>query len=216
VDLILLTFIAGYTFGGFRTGLVRRLAGLAFFALSFVLGAYLRAPIGGLIAAIFTNVPESYGEMVAYVFIFPVIVIVAHIVAGPALSRIKPGELTEFANRALGAIFGFVEAVLIISAVVVILDTYLGTKSPLPAGAGLGFLSSWKESLDDSTTVHLLRDTTVPFVLTVLGPLLPTDVTSALPGNIPGLPGGTGFPSIPGFPGLPTPHATPTHTPRPT
>jgi uncharacterized membrane protein required for colicin V production len=208
VDVILLGFIASFTFGGFRTGIVRRLAGLAFFALSFVLGAYLRAPIGGLITATFRNVPQSYGEMVAYILIFPVIIAVAHVVAHPFLSRIAVNGVTHEVDQLLGAIFGFVEAVLIISAVIVILDTYLGTKSPLPAGAGLGFLSSWKESLDASTTAQILRSTTVPTVLTILGPLLPTDVTSVLPKTIPGLPTGSGIPGFPGIPGVPTPSPT--------
>ena len=63
-------------------------------------------------------------------------------------------------------------------------------------------------SFNESYTVHLLRATTVPFVLTVLGPLLPKDISSLVPGGVPGMPG------IPGLPGAPT-HApaVPTHTP---
>jgi uncharacterized membrane protein required for colicin V production len=212
VDVILLGFIAGYTFGGFRTGLVHRLVGLLFFALSFVLGAYLRAPIGGLIHAAFSNIPESYGEMVGYIFIFPVLIAGAHIVAYPFLKGRRIGGVTEDANRILGAVFGFIEAILIISAVIVIFDTYLGSKPALPAGTGLGFLSSIRDSFDESTTVQLLRGATVPLVLGILGPLLPSDVSSVVPIQIPGLPPGVGIPGLPT--GLPFP--SPTHTPRPT
>ena len=69
-------------------------------------------------------------------------------------------------------------------------------------------------SFNESYTVHLLRATTVPLVLTVLGPLLPKDITSLVPGGLPGMPGIPGVPGLPGLPGLPT-HTPvlPTHTP---
>lgn len=207
MDIILLGFIASFTFGGFRTGFIRRLAGLLFFALSFVLGAYLRAPIGAFIAAAFKDVPQGYGEMVAYIIIFPIVIAALHVVAGPLLKRVAVEGLTHELDRLLGAVLGFVEAILIISAVIVILDTYLGTKATLPPGSGLRLILSWRDALDASTTAHLLRDTTVPFVLTILGPLLPSDVRSVIPVpvNVPGLP-----PGLPGIP-TPTPRPSPTH-----
>jgi len=208
VDVILLGVIAGFTFGGFRTGFIRRLAGLFFFALSFILGAYLRAPIGEFIAASFKDIPKSYGEMVAYLFVFPVIIAALHIVAGPLLQRVAVNGLTRELDEVLGAVLGFVEAVLIVSAVIVILDTYFGSKSTLPTDSGLQVLLSWRDAINDSTTAHLLQNTTVPFVLTILGPLLPGDVRSVIPVpvTVPGLP--------PGIPGFPSP--SPTLRPSPT
>ena len=200
MDLLMLGFIAGLIAGGYKTGFIHRLAGLGFMALSFVLGAYARAPIGDLISSSFKNVPKSYGEMVAYVFIFPAILILANVVAHPFLKRVAVSGLSREMDQALGAVFGGLEAVLILSAAIAILDTYSGSTA-LPSGSGLGFLTSIKESVDASTTAQLLRDTTVPFVLAILGPLLPHDVTSAVPGGIPGLPTG--------IPGLPTPKPTP-------
>jgi uncharacterized membrane protein required for colicin V production len=205
MDVLLLGFIAGLIVGGYRTGLIRRLAGLGFLALSFVLGAYLRAPIGGLISGAFKDVPQSYGELVAYIFIFPVILIGAHVVANEFLKHVAVNGLSRDADRALGAIFGGVEAILIISVAIVILDTYFASKSPLPAGSGLGFLKPIRDSLDGSVTAQILRSTTVPFLLTILGPLLPHDVTSVVVGGIPALP-----PGVPGIPGLPTPRPSAT------
>ena len=62
---------------------------------------------------------------------------------------------------------------------------------------GLGFFKQLTVALDASTTAQILRQTTVPFVLAILGPLLPKDVTTfipkvlPLPSNLPGFP----FPS---------------------
>ena len=99
----------------------------------------------------------------------------------------------------LGAILGGVEAVLLISAAIVILDTYFGTAGSLGKDPGLGFLKTLSEALDQSTIGQFLIKTTVPFVLTILGPLLPKDVSSVVPTGIPGLDG------VPGIPGLPKP-----------
>ena len=62
-DLLLLGFIAGFVRGGWSTGFLRRLVGLAYIALSFVVGAYLRQPVGAIVAGIFPQIPEAYAEM---------------------------------------------------------------------------------------------------------------------------------------------------------
>ena len=84
-----------------------------------------------------------------------------------------------------------IEAVLIISAAIVILDTYFGTAGALGKDPGLGFLKTVSQALDSSTIGQFLIHTTVPFVLAVLGPLLPKDVSSLVPTTIqgPGVPG---------------------------
>ena len=120
---------------------------------------------------------------------------------------------TATRDKALGAIFGFIEGVLILSVLVVILDTYfvvgaVNGQAPL----GLPLISSLTASFNESYTVHLLRATTVPLVLALLGPLLPKDISSLVPGGLPGMPGIPGLPGgLPGVPGLPGA----THTPKP-
>ena len=197
MDVVLVGFIVGLVAGGWRTGFLRRLIGLGFIALSFVLGAYLRYPIGALAGAFFKGIPPAYANLVGYTIAFPVILAAAHLLTRPVLAHAAVGGLSRRADQALGAVFGGVEAVLIISAVVVILDTYVGPKSTLGHTPGLTYLNQLHAALNGSTTVHLLRDSTVPIVLAVLGPLLPKDVSTLAPTGIP-----TGLPS--GLP-LPTP-----------
>jgi hypothetical protein len=172
------------------------LAGLGFLAASFVLGAYLREPIGALLHGIFPTVPEPYLEMVGYSIAVTVLTVAAHLVTGPILSKVAVNGVSKEADRALGAILGGVEAILILSIAIVILDTYFGPNGRLGGDPGLGIFKQLAIALDDSTTADILRQTTVPFVLAVLGPLLPKDVTSLIPG-------GLQFPL--GVPGLPTP-----------
>jgi hypothetical protein len=56
--------------------------------------------------------------------------------------------------------------------VIVILDTDFGTAGSL-GKPGVGFLRTVSQALDGSTIGQFLIKTTVPFVLAVLGPLLP-------------------------------------------
>ena len=198
MDVVLVGFIGGFIAGGWRTGFLRRLAGLGFLAASFVLGAYLRTPIGALLHGIFPTVPEPYLEMVGYSIAVTVLTIAAHIVTGPVLSKVAVNGVSKEADRALGAVLGGVEAILILSIAIVILDTYFGPNGRLGGDPGLGIFKQLAVALDDSTTADILRQTTVPFVLAVLGPLLPKDVTSLIPG-------GLQFPL--GVPGLPTAEA---------
>jgi uncharacterized membrane protein required for colicin V production len=60
MDVVLVGFIGGYIYAGWWTGFLRRLASLGYLALSFVLGAYLREPIGALLSGFFPSVPQPY------------------------------------------------------------------------------------------------------------------------------------------------------------
>lgn len=201
VDLVLLLFIAATVFGGFRSGFVRRLAGLVFMVISFVGGAYLRGPAGALVNAVFPKIPEQYADMVGYTVAFSALLIVFNLFSSKILSRVATGGLSKATDRVLGTVFGALEAVLIISAAIVILHTYADStvlaSKPLGAVADLGFLHDLRVAVDDSTIGKLLEDTTVPFVLLVLGPLLPKDISPIVPTTIPG-----GLPGFP-MPGLP-------------
>jgi uncharacterized membrane protein required for colicin V production len=203
MDVLLVILVAGFAVGGLRTGFLRSLLGLVFMALAFVLGAYLRHPVGALASRLVKDVPAAYADMLGFAFVFLVTLVAAHLIARPLFANVAARGLSRVTDQALGAIFGGLEAILIISAAIVILDTYFGTKAALAQTVGLGFLDQVTASLNASTTAHLLRNTTVPFVLAVLGPLLPTDLTtllprglpSVVPGNLP-LPGGIPIPSL--------------------
>ena len=187
-DLLLALFIAGYVFGGWRTGLLRRLAGLAFIAIALIAGAYIRIPVGTVVAGVFTDLPPEYADMVGYAVAFGIIVTALNLISGPILSRATVGGFSQVTDRTLGAALGGVEAVFIISAAIVILDTYFGSAGPLAGVPGLGFLTSVSDALDASAIGQFLAKTTVPLVLTILGPLLPDDITSIVPGGIPKVP----------------------------
>ena len=195
-DLLLLVFIAGFVRAGWASGFLRRLVGLGYIAISLVLGAYLREPLGALVNQFFPKIPPSYAEMVGYTIAFTVVVAALNLVSNRILSKVAVRGVSRGLDQALGAVFGGIEALLLISAAIVILDTYFGKTGALATDPGLGFLKTFSQQLDSSTIGQFLIHTTVPFVLAVLGPLLPKDVSSMVPAGLPGLPGGVpaGFP----------------------
>lgn len=200
VDLLLLGMIAGWVRGGWASGFLRRLAGLAYIAISLVAGAYLRQPAGAIVNSVFPQIPPAYADMVGYSVVFSVLVAALNIITAPMFKTASIG-LSRRLDQVLGAIFGGIEAILLISAAIVILDTYFGTAGSLGKDPGLGFLKEISRALDASTIGQFLIHTTVPFVLAVLGPLLPKDVHSLIPTGLPteGIPGG--LPGL-GVPGL--------------
>ncbi len=195
-DLLFLGLFAGMIAGGWQTGFIRRLFGLLFMAVSFVAGAYLRGPIGAIITGIFPDIPAAYASMVGYSASFTVLVLVFNIFSSRILSKLAVQGVSRVMDKGLGAAFGVVEAALIASAAIVILHTYSTDIAGLTKLGGLGFLKDLAEGVDSSTIGKILSQTTVPFVLAILGPFLPASITSLVPKTIPGLPGG----SVPGLP----------------
>ena len=199
-DLVLLGLFAGFIVGGWRGGFIRRLAGLIYLVISFVLGAYLRGPLGAIVVGIFPDIPKQYADMVGYSAAFAILVFAFNLFSSLILSKVAVQGLSKVTDKVLGAVFGGLEAALIASAAIVILHTYATEVGTLAKLSGFGVLKDVADGIDTSVIGQLLEKTTVPLVLFFLGPLLPQDIKSLVPNTIPGLPGGT----LPGgvIPGL--------------
>ena len=191
-DLVMLLFIASFVRGGWSSGFIRRLFGLAFLGVSFVAGAYLRGPAGTLVHTFLPKIPDQYAEMVGYSVAFSGLLIILNIFSGVILSKVAKTGLARRTDQLLGLFFGALEAVLVISAGIVILHTYADATTGIAQLTDLHFLKDIRTAVDDSTIGKLLEDTTVPLVLLVLGPLLPKDISAIVPTTIPG--------GLPGFP----------------
>ena len=194
MDVILLGIIAGFIAGGWRTGFLRRLVGLGYAAVAIVAGAYLRYAVGGLISTVFSQVPRDYADMVGYLVSVTILIAGLNLISHRVLGKVAVSGVSRVTDQALGAALGGAEAILLISVLIVVLDTYFGHGVKATQFTGLGLLYQLDQALDASTTAQLLRQTTVPFVLAVLGPLLPKDVTTLLPTVPVGLPIPSGFP----------------------
>jgi uncharacterized membrane protein required for colicin V production len=186
LDVVLVGFIVGYIYAGFRSGFLKRLLGIIFLVISFLVTAYLRYPIGAIASTFFPQIPSDYANLVGAAICFPAVLALLHITSAAALRRVNVhGLVAEGTDKILGAILGGVEAVLILSVGIIILDTYFGTGSNLGPEFHSGLLKSFTQAVNGSETVKILRDTTVPIVLAVLGPFLPKDISSIFPTGLP-------------------------------
>jgi uncharacterized membrane protein required for colicin V production len=174
IDLWLGGMIAGFAFGGFRTGFVRRLASLGFLALSFVAASYLHTIVAGLLVSV-AKVREDNAGLVAFVVTFAAAYIALNLIARPFLSRIAVTGMSRATDRALGLALGLGEGVLLASVAIVIITTY-AADSLVGAATQLGIVPDLAKALEGSVVARFLTDTTVPLVLAILGPLLPPDI----------------------------------------
>jgi uncharacterized membrane protein required for colicin V production len=183
-------------FAGLKSGLLRGLLGILFAIAAFLASAYLRYPLGAIASLFVKDIPPDYANLIGATVAFPLVLGILHAVSQRFLGRFQIQGITKGLDAALGAVLGGVEAILILSAAIVILDAYFGTsKLPSPL-APSGSLKELAKAFNASETVHLLRESTVPAVLAVLGPLLPRDVRSLLPTGLPGVaPSGNSMPT---------------------
>ena len=117
-------------------------------------------------STVFPQIPPEYADMVGYTVAFAVLVAGLNIDHRPDPDEGDPGRHVADSRPGPRRVFGGVEAILIISVVIVILDTYFGTAGSL-----------WKGSRprlpdDDQPgawtarrSAQFLINTTVPFVL---------------------------------------------------
>jgi uncharacterized membrane protein required for colicin V production len=197
-DLAMLLFIVGFGVAGWKSGLIRRVVGLLFLAVSFVVGAYLRFPAGAVINTFLPQIPKVYAAMLGYTVASTAILLAFNLAARPLMKRVPQTGLARRTDQLLGVVFGIVEAVLILAGLIVILHTYGSTVQELGSSfVDKGLLHDIRVAVDDSTIGQLLEKTAVPFVLLILGPFLPKDITKVVPSNIPG--------GVPFFPTVPVP-----------
>jgi uncharacterized membrane protein required for colicin V production len=181
MDVVLVGFIGAYTVAGLRTGFVKRVIGLLFVAIAFLSSVYLRYPIAWVATKVAPDIPPDYANLVGSTIAFPLVLGGLHLASGTVLNRLRIEGLSKGIDGALGAALGLLEAVLIVSAVVVVFDAYYQPDTLAIAGTQAGTLKDVAKAFNASETVHLLRGTTVPLVVTILGPLLPKDIHGVLP-----------------------------------
>lgn len=179
LDLVLLGLVAGFVIGGWRTGFVRRLASLGFLVVAFVAAAYLREPIAGLISVALPSAPAENTGFVGFVVAFGLVLAALHLGTRRFLERVALTGLSRAADRALGAGLGAAESILYATIGIVIVTTYAGDAF-IRGITELGLIPDSAALLAESTIVRILMDTTAPLVLTILGPLLPPDITAVL------------------------------------
>ncbi len=179
-DWVVIAFCVVMFVLGYAQGVVRRLLGIAIVVFSFLLAANLRDALGSFLASNWTQFPREYSYMLAFGFLFVVFMIVGTIIIQatykPAPLFVKAPVLDEL----LGGVLGVVQALLIVAAGIAILDSFFR----LPVGIGdqqVQFLKDLYGAVNQSQSVTVFRQTLLPLLVTVTGPLLPSDIQALYP-----------------------------------
>lgn len=179
-DWLVIGFVVAMFILGYAQGVVRRLIGIVAVLFSFLLAANLRDALGGWLAGNWTQFPREYSYMIAFLFLFIVFMVISTIVIQMTY---KPAPLfpkAPVADEILGGVLGVVQAVLIVACVITIFDSFFR----LPVAIGSNQVQVFKDIFDlmnASQVVIPFRETIIPLLVAVTGPLLPADIQALFP-----------------------------------
>jgi uncharacterized membrane protein required for colicin V production len=175
-DLVIILVLAVSFVLGFIQGTIRRLLGLGSILFSYLLAANVRDPLGAFFAQNWFQFPKEYSYMIAFGAVF--------ILASIAFTLLIQGFYrhqdlfvrAKFADEVLGGLLGIVQALVIVGAFIVILDSFFRNPA-LPQSSGeLILVRDIFNSMDRSNTAQIFRETLIPAFNSLVGFLLPADV----------------------------------------
>jgi uncharacterized membrane protein required for colicin V production len=175
-DLLVVLVMAALFILGFIQGTIRRLLGIASILFSFFLAAQLRDPIGGYLAANWTQFPPAYGMMLGFGLVFAVGVLVFSLIIQTVYTKAPLFEKHVVVDEVLGGFLGILQGAILLGAVIVILDTFFRIPG-IPISQGeLPFLRAFYVAYDTSGTAVIFRETLIPGFLALTGPLVPSAI----------------------------------------
>jgi len=142
--------------------------------VAIVLAAQVRPPIADWLIAQVPDFSAQYAQMVGLVLVFVILF-------GVALVIIEIGGRTvalssrPLVDEVVGGVLLLGVGLLAIGSLLIALGTYYAAV-PRGVTAEVDLLRELNAALEDSAIAHALRDSLVPDVKTLLGPLLPADV----------------------------------------
>ena len=120
IDILILIAVALGIFGGFSSGLVRQVIGLAGVILAIVLSMTWAIPVGEWVVSLL-ELPGDYAGFAGFLTVFLGVWIIVAIISRAVMSVVKALKLSGV-NRVLGAVFGGAKMFAIAGVVLVLLS----------------------------------------------------------------------------------------------
>jgi len=172
-DLVFLLFLAGMFVLGYIQGTVRRLVGTLSFIFSFFLAAVLSVPFGAFLKSYWTNYPDEYSMMIAFLTVFLAAVVAFFLVIQGTYSKTALFSKWPVVDEVVGGIVGVIQGFLFLMFLTIILDQYFLYAPATSQVDELPFLRGFWEALNTSTVGMLLHQTVIPNFVSLFGFFLP-------------------------------------------
>ena len=172
-DLLFVFFVCGFFLAGFVQGTLRRLIGLGILVVSILFALNLRDPLGSWLGGYWTQYPKEYSTMLAFGVSFVVIYLGASIVAQVFYKRTQLFKRSTLIDELIGGALGVLQAVLLVGAMIMILDSFFRIPGIAPGTNEIGILRDIFRFYDPSQAAILFRDVLIPAFLTLFAWITP-------------------------------------------
>jgi uncharacterized membrane protein required for colicin V production len=168
-DILVAFFVAGFFVVGYIQGTLRRLLGLAICLVSLLLALNLRDPLGAWLSQYWVQLPKSYVYMLAFLISFLVIYIAGSITVQTFYRRTPLFARATVLDELVGGILGALQALLMVGALILILDSYFKIANPPSDPDEIALLRQIFNFYDTSQIAELYRASLIPLFFVVFG-----------------------------------------------
>ena len=175
-DILVVFFVAGFFVVGYIQGTLRRALGLGIALVSLLLALNLRVPLGAWLAQYWTQLPQAYVYMLALGGSFLTIYIVGSITVQTFYRKTTLFTKATVVDEVLGGILGAVQALLLVSALIIILDSYYAQSGVRTNPNEMGILGDIYTFYNASHVVDLFRSSLIPLFFALFGWIVPPDL----------------------------------------
>ena len=177
-ELVALLIFGGGFVLGFVQGPIQRILGIAVATLSLLFALNLRAPIGSWLAGYWVQDSLGYCQLIAFGASFLILFVTAALAAQIYVKPMTLFARSPIGNELLGGLLGILEAVIVLGALLMIIDSYFRVSSTSLSPNELGILRSLFHFYDDSLTARVFRDGLFPAFFWLFGWITPENVRS--------------------------------------
>jgi colicin V production protein len=178
-DLVLLAIIVIAFLLGYYQGAIRQVLTAFVWLASFVLAANLRDPFGDFLSRYWSNLPSGYPHMIAFGVLFTLFFVIGLILVQWRYRRMVIHSRVTVIDELIGGLLGAGIAVLVIATYIVVLDSFY-SRGGVSGQGDVALLGQIHRALADSNVAATIRGQLLPLLFTVLGPLLPSEVTDVV------------------------------------
>jgi uncharacterized membrane protein required for colicin V production len=175
-DILVVFFVAAFFVIGYIQGTLRRALGLAIALVSLLLALNLRDPLGAWLAQYWRQLPQDYVYMLALGGSFLVIYVLGSITVQTFYRKTVVFSKATVVDEVVGGILGAVQALLLVSALIITLDSYYAQSGVLTNPNELGILGDIYTFYNASHVVELFRSSLIPLFFTLFGWIVPPDL----------------------------------------